>query len=300
MADTGGTLEDVGMKKTSISDQKRLVRGEHWIMARRILRARDFIHHGKWSVLIVAGPSPHEEITCIKELMPTAHITAVDINPSNVEAAKFSGADRALVCDLSNYSRAGFHNHGETKMPPEEINESFDVICLDLTGTVTPWLNEVVSVYKRALAKKGVLIVTFSYGRDVTEAYFEQWRIKGKQYIDLLDIEGMPDQAKFRIFSLLGTRTRYLQSCLMYLGKQMPMISCLMVNCLDLPKAKFEKITDEDFELAVTAENLGNIYACPQDRILSLRRSIAAKKAVRTKRMRQERQSDLWPRINGA
>src|ERR1700757_3362033 len=87
------------MQSEAISDQKRLVRGEHWLRARHFLRARDDVHHAAWRLMIIAGPAPDEEITCIRELMPKAHILAVDIHEANLMAAIDAGADDTIRCD---------------------------------------------------------------------------------------------------------------------------------------------------------------------------------------------------------
>src|ERR1700761_4855930 len=89
------------MKAESISDQKRIVRAEQWTLARQILRARDATHHPKWRFLTIAGPIPAEEIDCIRNLMPKAHITAIDIDAKNVAAAKTAGADVSLLHDVN-------------------------------------------------------------------------------------------------------------------------------------------------------------------------------------------------------
>lgn len=283
------------MKKEAITDQKRLVRGEHWIAARRILRARDHVHHAKWRVLIIAGPSPHEEINCIRELMPKAHITAVDIEEANILAAIDAGADSAELCDVFAFQE---FQEGYTKkvLPPVAIGEAkYDVCCLDMTGHVNDALRKLITIYfTHAVTNGGILTSTFSYGRDVMEAYQYHWdteRSKDQHpfahWRTLDRIASMPEDIKVRVYFALRSKVQHLQSCLQYMGGHMPMISCLLVKKAKLPDATYCRLLPDDFELAVTAENIGNIYACPSERIDALRRSIAAKKAVQTRKTKQ-------------
>lgn len=258
-------------------------------MARRILRARDHTHHHPWRVLIIAGPEPKEEIRCIRALMPQAHITAIDIEAQNVEAAKKAGADVAIICDVADYEIEDRGYSGKVNHPPAAIGRDFDAICLDLTGPANEWLYRLVGVYLPCL-KRGVLIVTSSYGRDVLEAYQEKWRMAKEEHRQSLEIEGMPEPIRWRLHYLLRGRAKFLQSCIQYRGKVMPMLSCLLWHRtgVDLPPATYCSIEPGDFERAVTGENIGDIYACPPDRILALRRSMAAQKAVKTRRQRQK------------
>lgn len=279
------------MQVESISDQKRLVRAEQWIFARRFLRSRDCVHHAKWKLLIVAGPCPSEEIGCIKELMPKAHITTIDINEANILAAIAAGSDEVAVHNLSEFDRApAINGAGTTQIPSSKLGKiPFDAVCLDLTGHVSNELVKLIKVYFANLAKGGVLIVTFSYGRDVTEFFDEHWRRLNmyREERAMLEQIGMPEPIRNRIAFLLGNKIRYVQSVLQYRGGAMPMVSLLMIQDRRRREgAKFKSIIQGDFEAAVSAENLGNIYACPADRIEALRRSKSAHKAVATRKMR--------------
>src|SRR4051812_22114148 len=93
--------------EATISDQKRLARGEQLLVARSCLRFRDEAHNRKWRVMVLAGASPAGEIAAIREVLPTAHITAVDKDHSCVRAAKDAGADETLQVDLTNYVTKG-------------------------------------------------------------------------------------------------------------------------------------------------------------------------------------------------
>ncbi len=144
-----------GFETETISDQKRLVRGELWLMVRRVLRARDNVHAGSWRLLTVAGPQPAEEITCIRELMPQAHITAVDIDGYRAAQARIAGADTVLTLDLSDYRREPFSNGVCVAMPPKKLGtDEYDAIWLDLSGPANEWLNKLLAAYWRATMKQ--------------------------------------------------------------------------------------------------------------------------------------------------
>jgi hypothetical protein len=89
---------------------------------------------------------------------------------------------------------------------------------------------------------------------------------------------------------VLRSLSRQLDSCLQYRGHAMPMVSCLLVKKASLPEAMFTTIEKGDYELACGAEDLGNVFACPVERLVHLRqganRRLAARKAVATRMKR--------------
>ena len=80
-------------KEDTITDQKRLVRGEQLLRARRSLRVRAQKHHYRWRVMMLPGSKPQEEIDAIRNLMPMAHITAVDKDDAALGRAIDAGVD---------------------------------------------------------------------------------------------------------------------------------------------------------------------------------------------------------------
>ena len=284
------------MLMSSISDQKRLARGEHWKRAQYWLRARDGAHNKAWKVLIVAGPSPAEEINCVRELMPNAHITAVDIERERAEAALDAGADEAMVGDLAELEQQPVGSYGAFKyIPPLPLRErKFDAVCLDLSGPANDQLKRVVQAYfTESVVAQGVLILTMSYGRDVMEridAEFSKEKVrdrKGMLHDPLLQLDSMPEHIASRLWFVLRSHAAKLDSCIAYKGAQMPMISALLVKKSSrLPAASFLALQVGDFELAVTTENLSKVYACPAERIAEIRRKAAAAKAVHTRKIR--------------
>jgi hypothetical protein len=286
---------------SKISDQKRLARGEHWLLARQILRARDGVHSRAWRVLMLAGGSPHGEVAAIKELMPKANITAIDDNQQCLDAAIDAGVHDVLLCDLANFyieqrmSAYDASRVGYTRIRPAWQVASlpkFDVVHLDLCGGVTERSQGIFRVYrKHSVSAGGVFIFTFSYGRDVTEL-FREHRRKNNKHPDVAKMlaAGIPDGLVDRITYLLsrGSVTG-LRSVVAYKGSEMPMCS-LLVQCnrnedFDL---SFVKLETEDFETAVVYPDAANLYDCPRDRIESFRRRFAALKAVQTRQSRAE------------
>jgi hypothetical protein len=289
------------MQSEAISDQKRLVRGEHWLRARHFLRARDDVHHAAWRLMIIAGPAPDEEITCIRELMPKAHILAVDIHEANLMAAIDAGADDTIRCDIGNLVCESSSYSKRFFPPPPLRDQKFDAICLDLTGPANDWLRRIGGVYyQESLVTRGVMMVTFSYGRDVVERIVEDWRqeIKKPRYHDcpLSHLDKIPEPIAARVWSALaGTRSKALDSCIQYRGNKMPMMSCLIVKGRSMPPAGFIAVDPDDYGLAATMADPGNVYAYPAERIEHFRtvykRSQAAHKAVATRKQRQLTQS---------
>lgn len=291
------------MRIEAISDQKRVARGEAWLRARYWLKARDGIHNGAWKCLTIAGPAPFEEIKCIRSLMPNAEITCVDINRENAARALDAGADFAMCGDIAEFSEVPLSSGNFKYIPPAPLRDKkFDVVNLDLTGAASDWLKRLVNTYwLEALTTRGVMMVTFSYGREVVEKLDEEWQretgdYRNKQY-KLVDhgsqLENIPAKLAARLWYVFRSRTQNIEYCFQYKGKRMPMVSCLLVKRHKaMPPAKFVPLTSQDFELAVTAENIGDIYACPPERIAHLRRSLAARKAVHTKEIRSEVQPD--------
>ena len=165
------------MLKSAISDQKKLVRALHWRRARYFLRIKHAVHQRDWRLLIIAGPAPDQEINLIREIMPRAHITAVDIDQANIAAAMDAGADSVCLCDVGAFETTTY-TYSERQLPPKELRGlKFDAICLDLTGHVNDWLRQVINVYfMEALEAKSILIATFSYGRDIVEIYDWEWK----------------------------------------------------------------------------------------------------------------------------
>lgn len=268
-----------------ITDQKRLVRGEQYLAARTYLRSRDFRHNVAWRVLILAGGAPAGEVDAIRELMPKAHIVAVDRDPACLEAACMAGVDEVIECDLSELSETTTYG-----MNPALVDQGkFDILSLDLCALATPQTRRLFNVYRAGLTRaSGVMIATFSYGRDVSEAYAEA--LKNSPVTGALLTEaGMADQIAGRLVYLFGARNDWpgqierLRSVMAYRGAQMPMISALFHKGATL---SFVQVGPGDFELAVTCPDPAKLYACPQERIEALRRSHAAIRAAHTRQSR--------------
>lgn len=306
------------MKKFSddlTSDQKRLARAEHWGLARKLLRARDVAHHKPWRTMILAGMSPEWEMGCIRELMPKAHITAVDCDVEAVVIARSKGADEAVLCNLNHYVEAPTYNlHPQPALPPElstlvQQSGGFDAIHLDFCSGANELNRDAVRGTRFAMAPDGVMIVTFSYGRDVLE-FFEsrahkmaclpQHSIQYEHWQRLAATKLAPTMCA-RIEYVLGEKfTKYAKSIIIYQGNQMPMCSVLCFASKEKrtrnsgkPPISVLELEKNDLELAVCSPDLAKLYGLPEERIAAIRRSFAAKQAVHTAKIRKEMQTSL-------
>jgi hypothetical protein len=282
-----------------LTDFKRLARGEHLLLARTKLRARDHVHNAPWKVLMTAGGCPGGEISAIRELMPRAFIVAVDKDELCVRKAEEAGADRSIVCDLSDVvaSIAG----GKTTVSPKCLYEfgRFDLIDLDLCSNVNRQTRFLTKTYTNLLSARGVMMLTVSYGRDVVEAIYDEagsFASRSADFERLYDAWVQPLVAA-RVYYLLKGWLGKLQSLIIYPGSVMPMMSMLIERRdyynTSIKSLSFIKLAEGDFELAVTHPDPGKLYDCPQERIQSLRRSQAAHKAMATKRTNAAIQKSL-------
>ena len=265
----------------TISDQKRFVRAEQLLYARSRLRARDRKHHAQWRVLILAGGSPAGEIVAIRELMPKAHITAVDMDPACLSAAIDAGVDEVIQCDLTDYSFDGNRLYKPTaalrKVP------KFDLVSLDLCAGANRITRRICRVYLDQLVNtNGVAILTFSYGRDVIEEIDDE---SIPYQLRHLSDYGASDRNLRRIgYLLTGMQLCRVRSVIIYRGNEMPMCSVLTSAKGCFAPASYVQVELGDFELAVVYPDSASLYDCPQARIDSLRRRFAAIKAVLTRR----------------
>lgn len=303
------------MLESSISDQKRLVRGLHWERTRCLLRARDQAHHQAWRLLTVAGPVPHEEITCIRELMPHAHITSVDIDQHAVLAAMDAGADDAYEIDIGAFQKTyDLRTQRFQYAPPAELNRMFDAVCLDLTATPEK-LRGAARTYWHRVSKGGVLMLTFSYGRDVVEMYRVEWEnmlglvpimLYDKYPFDPETYLDFPLKIAERVWYLFRSPlSRHLDSCMQYCGAHHPVVACLLRKGQLPSSPNFRIVKDGDYEKALTGNadyDLGKVYACPAERVAGLhafaksKRSDAAKKAAATtQRLKAQKKQLLLP-----
>lgn len=163
-------------EKENISDQKRFVRGEQLLLARSVLRSRDKAHNKPWRVLMLPGRDPREEIDAIRELMPNAHITAVDRDDASLLSAIDFGANEVVCCNLEDFGVMDFGGRCvPRKVPASEIAqlEKFDLLILDLCSNANETTQKIASVYRSMVASRGVMIFNFSYGRDVVEVFHD-------------------------------------------------------------------------------------------------------------------------------
>lgn len=290
--------------QAQITDQKRLVRGEHLLYARSRLRVRDLVHHKKWRVMMMAGSSPAGEINAIRELMPQAQIVAVDRDAQCLERAIECGADDVICCDLAAFTDQTTLQkrwHSRNNAPPKELLDApnFDLIDLDLCANANHLTRELIGVYRWKLTSKGVLMVTFSYGRDIEELFHDavaQAASRTKEILESLERDGIPRSVCGRIAYLCTTGLmETLHSVMLYRGSNMPMCSLLFqANTYLESYPSAVKAGAGDFELAAVYPDAANLYDCPQERIEALRRRFAAIKASLTRKEKTKREVNLY------
>lgn len=255
---------------------------------------------------MMSGGAPKGEIAAIRELMPKAHITAVDKNQDCVDAAIDAGADEVFLCDLTDWSRVPEGRPGNRLRPVQQLVDAgtFDLMNIDLCAGASFETAQIFRCYNKLLTDRGVMIGTFSYGRDVVEAHMaalKKWRTRAapvhgsqlgiesqlgveiRRTLQCLEATGMPESVLSRLAYLFWpselARTR---SVMVYRGAEMPMCSFLRCSgaCNEI---SFLQVESGDFELAVCYPDSARLYDCPTDRILALRRRFAALKAALTR-----------------
>jgi len=232
----------------------------------------------------MAGGAPSGEIRAIQELMPKSHIVAVDRDATCLDAAIQAGVDDVVQCDVYDW---GPPLHKLNKFGPNKAISSlgkFDVISLDLCGSVTDQSTELLKKYWQLLTFGGVMLFTFSYGRDVVEVFRSV--AVGEKILEQAEASGVSDMVVRRVRFLCGASSKLwggLSSVMVYRGQEMPMCSLLFANSSSDEPCSWVRVESGDFELAVVYPESANLYDCPQERIEGLRRRFAALKAAITR-----------------
>jgi hypothetical protein len=270
-----------GFNEETTTEAKRHARGHHWELTQKLLRDKDNAHNRAWKIMIVAGPTPEEEIKHIKFLMPRARIMAVDEDMARASRALDAGATVALNINL-NWREQKIGNDGHSyRVPPAIVREfgQFDAICLDLTGPASNRLRSIVDSYQRIVNARGIYMVTFCYGRDVIESIEGVWSravAANNENLRFLP-SNVPEGIRQRVYFILRHRVRDLRSVVRY-NAGMPMITMLAQklkpNMPEHPPVTFHEVPDG----AMQSEDEEERRA---------RRSAAAHKAVATRRANQ-------------
>ena len=284
----------MSMPETAITNSKRLVRGLMWERVRWLLRAHYCSHHQRFRLLTLAGPVPSEEVRCIRALMPNAHVTAVDKDKACVLAAMAADVDEVHHLDLTDYRKQPY---GKSIMPAPLRGAQFDAISLDLTGTITLGLKDLVEVYWGAaqlLQPKGLLQVTFSYGRDVIEAFAERWeRDRHSRGAEQKRLSKCPEVVQQRLWFLLLSKVQHIDCVLQYRSHAMPMVAFLMAKGRSVPSWQnplpipFRAVDEIDYELMLERGKMSTSLACSHARPRS---SIIFARARRGRRRSPARQ----------
>jgi hypothetical protein len=233
--------------------------------------------------------------------MPRANIIAADRSLTAVEAAIDAGADVGVHCDVTEFRKPP--GSSPFASLPEQIAQfaPYDIINLDFCGPVAG-MEGALRKYSRAAAKaKGILMATFSYGRDVRELYDDE------AFGDV----PRPLAARVRACAVAAMDKMHLCSVLAYSGNQMPMYALLWEmggkwekrtcghtytnfctsSCSVLrPPLSFARVGAADLYAAATMFDRlepSELYALPPERVLHFRRKFAAEKAVATRRSRR-------------
>lgn len=235
--------------------------------------------------------------------MPKANILAVDNDPRCLDAAINAGVDEVVQCDLTDWAQRTDSAQRTYYLPADPIARygQFDLVCMDLCAGVNQTTRNIFHAYRKLLTPNGVMLLTFSYGRDVMEMFMQalhdfrrlshdsapsqmERRCRILDQIQALEI---PDSLAGRLIYLFTpTELERVYSIMAYRGNEMPMCSVLYSGGRSHGMS-FVRVEPGDFELAVVYPEAANLYDCPRDRIESLRRKFAAVKAAITRSERK-------------
>lgn len=280
----------------TITDQKRLARGEHLLAVRTHLRKRDEVHQRPWRVLMLPGQQPDEEIQSIRHMLPRAHIVAFDRDPIALQASLNAGVDQIIQGELEDYVNIE-PERGYTRIFPHRgIYEQpkFDVMLLDLCANASYQTGRIASRYYEWIEPRGCMVFTFSYARDVVEVFSGA----AKNSLEFADrFKDVPVGVADRIIYMFPANIiRNIRSIILYMGKGTPMCSCF-INKKSLNKhdkkpedtfLSIIKLEPGDYEVALCYPESAYLYATPQERIESLRRSHSAIIAHYTRKEQEE------------
>lgn len=229
----------------------------------------------------MAGGAPLGELVCIRELMPKSHVTAVDNDMACCESAAIAEYDEVVHTDLTYYEQG---NPRPSANAAIKALDKFDVVNLDMCCGASEELKRMVRVYSERLTSRGVLMVTFSYGREVIE--FFKMRPYGKS-VEWLMKNGLPELLAQRVDYIGAKMALDLVSIILYRGCAMPMCSLLFHRATKCNGLSFVKLDEGDLEMAVLQPDPSRLYDCPQERIEALRRSCAAIRAGLTRQAKR-------------
>lgn len=284
------------------TDQKRSARGLHLLAARNHLQALHGRHHPRLNVAILAGGAPGAEIAAIRELMRGAKIIAFDQFETCIDAARRAGADESVCCDLTPSVETRVHQSStvEHVLPCAAVQQRgpFDLFSLDLCSEPNEKTRNLWRAYKKSISRGGVLILTFSYGRDVVPMLraAQQQRVAQAAKTDnqsrrmVARMSGVPDKIAMRLCYMFDpAEFANVRSVITYGGNEMPMLSALYVTSahrrdLQARDLSYVKLSADDWPPLVLDFDPAVVFDCPKDQVLAMRRSAAAKKAVATRR----------------
>lgn len=294
-----------------VTDAKRVVRGEHYKYASKLLNSRTFNWQPEFTCLILPGRSAKEEICCLRTAIPRSKIIAVDRDPVAVEIALAAGVDDAIHGDLFEGPKMRGRGINECSMKLKVNYGRFDLINLDFCGNITESLVQGIRYFLSEMIKThGVMILSFSYGRDAADAFVRLARngeFDGNRNNDWEISDSMLGRIKAIVPCSYRKLHYEIKSVLLYKGKHMPMCSLLiekgkpqwnkvLVDYNGNRKYDYEceqdcltimKVIDGDIRPACLFEtelNSSDLYCVPASRV-------AAWRAVETRMMRESKEN---------
>lgn len=277
---------------------------------------------------MLAGDHPEGEIRAIREVMPKARIVAADRERECVALAQEAGADVSLLCDLDDYQveqttrTEKRFSHSDAKwteitvlLKPRirphaavEAHGPYDILDLDLCSGPNESTQRLAMTYWPLVAPNGVFILTFSYGRDVSEVFealSREWICEPHEgaadpswcryrFAKAAFEKDVPQLVAGRIMYLFQThpaRLNKLATIAVYRGTGgYPMCSLLFSTARTRFDDGFEfwRVEPGDLELALVYPEAASLYDTPKERIEALRRQFAAIKASLTRGLKAE------------
>jgi hypothetical protein len=207
--------------RKNISDQKRLIRTDFYLNARKMLGNK------KVRGLIFPGTHPYPEVISIREVFDACHITAIDTSAKAVTSARMAGVDEAILGNLAKVNQSDCEYHFGSR--------KFDFINADMCGVVSA---KNISVIEAAAKRTDLLCVFVAYGHDETNPtkwWGKGWHKRMDEMLDLHpDLEGTDQAILTRLMSiwLAAKKSKFKMRNILrvynYRGNVIPMLGAVI------------------------------------------------------------------------
>jgi hypothetical protein len=168
-------------RQEMVTEAKKLVRGEQYLLTSRLVNAQDITRSSR-AVLTLGGESWVEDASSIKAAFgPRTRIVVVDKDPAVIQSVQASALEGVLgvACDLFDKSTYPTGN-GQARLPVGVLeHRPYNCVCLDFCSTVSyPMIRCVKAVMHNMFRGTGggALIVNFMYGRDNPDYFIARAR----------------------------------------------------------------------------------------------------------------------------